>query len=156
MKPNAPPRSANPEKVPGRRLFQVCSRRSIPVSNISTPIRRSSRLRADTNAIVCLDVIEHLPLIQRLALLQRMTHLHRYNPPDLWSYLTLPGYSVTGCRVEFRPPKLSPVASFKSLASWAITFQLLGCDYADDSRLCRASRRKIIEFALICRQSDCF
>jgi hypothetical protein len=112
------------------------------------------------DAVLCLDVIEHLPLAEGLDLLQKMTallapggvlvlqtpnarcvrnplgwdmtHLHCYNARDLWSYLTHLGYAVTGYRIEFRPPKLSPLASLKSLVSKAITVQLLGCDYADN------------------------
>jgi hypothetical protein len=111
------------------------------------------------DAVLCLDVIEHLPLVEGLDLLQKMTalltpggvlvlqtpnarcvrnplawdmtHLHCYNASDLWSYLTHLGYAATGYRIEFRPPRLSPVASLKSLVSKAITVQL-GCDYADN------------------------
>ncbi len=111
-------------------------------------------------AILCLDVIEHLPLTEGLDLLHRMTdllapggvlvlqtpnarcvrnpmswdmtHLHCYNARDLWSYLTHLGYTVTGYRIEFRPAKLSLAASISSVISKIVIVQLLGCDYADN------------------------
>ncbi|MGH7925295.1 MAG: class I SAM-dependent methyltransferase [Candidatus Binatus sp.] len=111
-------------------------------------------------AILCLDVIEHLPLSEGIDLLERMTellapggvlivqtpnarcirnplgwdmtHLHCYNARDLWTYLTRLGYSVCGYRIEFLPPRLSPAASIKSFVSKAVIVQLLGCDYADN------------------------
>lgn len=114
-------------------------------------------------AIICLDVIEHMLLREGLDLLQRMTalltpggvlivqtpnarcirnplgwdmtHLHCYNASDLWSYLTHLGYSVTGYRIEFARPKLSLITSIKSFVSKAIITQLLGCDYADNIAL---------------------
>jgi hypothetical protein len=111
-------------------------------------------------AIICLDVIEHMPLREGLDLLQRMTtllrpggvpilqtpnarcirnflgwdmtHLHCYNAGDLWSYLTHLGYSVVGYRIEFAPPKLSPITWVKSFVSKTIVTKLLGCDYTDN------------------------
>ncbi len=112
-------------------------------------------------AILCLDVIEHMPLAEGLDLLQQMTallapggvlvlqtpnarcirnpmgwdmtHLHCYNARDLWSYLTNLGYySVTGYRVEFCPARQAPFASIKSFLSKAVIVQLLGCDYAEN------------------------
>jgi len=119
-------------------------------------------------AILCLDVIEHMPLPEGLDLLHRMTalltpggvlvlqtpnarcirnplgwdmtHLHCYNARDLWSYLTNLGYSVSGYRVEFRSPRLSPFASIKSFVSKVITVQLLGCDYAENLGFVARSR----------------
>lgn len=110
-------------------------------------------------AIICLDVIEHMPLTEGLDVLQRMTtlldppgvlivqtpnarcirnplgwdmtHQHCYNAGDLWSYLTHLGYTAVGYRIEFSPAKRSALGSLKSFVSKAITTQLLGCDYAD-------------------------
>jgi len=111
-------------------------------------------------AIICLDVIEHLPLRDGLDMLERMTamltpggvlivqtpnarsirnplgwdmtHLHCYNARDLWTYLTQLGYTVTGYRIEFLPARLSLPASVMSVVSKAVITKLLGCDYADN------------------------
>jgi hypothetical protein len=117
----------------------------------------------DYEAILCLDVVEHLPLTEGLEFLGRllelltpggvlilqtpnarcirhplgwdMTHLHCYNLPDLWAHLTCKGLAVDGYRVVLRPAR-------RGLAGWArfllgalITSRLLGCDYADNIAL---------------------
>jgi hypothetical protein len=111
-------------------------------------------------AILCLDVLEHLPLEEGLELLDRlvellvpggvlviqtpnarcirhplgwdMTHLHCYNLPDLWSYLVCKSHSASGYRVVLGPRR-------RSLAGWVwfmigafVITRLLGSDYADN------------------------
>jgi len=84
------------------------------------------------DAIVCMDVLEHLELADGVGFLHRllslinpggvlaiqtpnanfhrhplswdMTHVHAYNPVDLWSYLTALGTDTMVYRVELGPP----------------------------------------------------
>lgn len=112
------------------------------------------------DAILCLDVIEHLTLEDGLALLGRlrdllsaggvlvlqtpnarcvrnplggdMTHLHCYNAHDLWAYLTVIGLSASGYRVTFRTKHRSPFDWLFELAGRWITTRILGCDFADN------------------------
>lgn len=110
-------------------------------------------------AVLCLDVIEHLPLEEGLSLLSSlvervepggalvvqtpngrcirnglgndMTHLHLYNLPDLWAHLTAAGLRVAGYRVVFgaRPSGIERLRFL--LGAW-VTTRLLGADYADN------------------------
>jgi hypothetical protein len=111
------------------------------------------------DAILFLDVLEHLPLRDGLALLGRlalkipaggtlivqtpnarcvrspfssdMTHVQAYNLPDLWAYLSCLNFKTAGYRVAFRSP--SRIASrLTELASRAVVTRLLGLDYADN------------------------
>jgi predicted SAM-dependent methyltransferase len=120
------------------------------------------------DAILCFDVIEHLTLSTGLGLVQRMvqllapgghlilqtpnakcirspyswdmTHLHTYNLPDLWAYLTAMNMSVDGYRVWFNGPSNSlKMRVHKSIAKF-ITTRWLGADYADNIALV-ATRR---------------
>lgn len=112
------------------------------------------------DAILFLDVIEHLPLDQGLQLFNKllaklnpggclilqtpngrcvrnqkatdMTHLHIYNIKDLWAYVKALGFNATGYRVVFDKPKKSPLDKVSSLLSKFVTSYLLGCDYADN------------------------
>lgn len=114
-------------------------------------------------AVLCLDVIEHLPLEHGLALLERlvallepggtlvlqtpnarcvrsplgwdMTHLHLYNVEDLWAYLTAAGLETTGFRVVFAPRRRSPLAALRFALAALVTTRLLGADYADNIAL---------------------
>lgn len=84
------------------------------------------------DAVVCMDVLEHLDLADGIGFLHRllsvvapggvlalqtananfhrhplawdMTHLHAYNPVDLWTYLTALGHATTMYRVRFGHP----------------------------------------------------
>ena len=129
-----------------------------------------AEVQGEYEAILCLDVIEHMPLAQGLELLDRllellapggvliiqtpnarcvrhplawdMTHVHCYNLTDLWAYLTCKGLSVDGYRVALRQPR-------RSLAGWLhfavtafVASRLLGCDYADNIALVARRPRK--------------
>jgi hypothetical protein len=111
-------------------------------------------------AVLCLDVIEHLPLQQGLRTLTRltellepggvmvvqtpnarcvrypaswdMTHLHCYNAHDLWAYMSGLGLTVEGFRIVFGPEHSSIGARIRGLAGAFIATRLLGCDYADN------------------------
>lgn len=112
------------------------------------------------DAILCLDVIEHLPLAEGLAMLDRlfdalnpggvlvlqtpnarcirspygwdMTHLHTYNLPDLWSYCASRCSSVIGRRVWFTPSQQSLSGRLLGFVHKAIVTRILGLDYADN------------------------
>ena len=111
-------------------------------------------------AIVCMDVIEHMPLQQGLRMLIKMvellepggvmviqtpnarcirnpaswdmTHLQCYNAHDLWAYMEGLGLTVEGFRVFFGPERPGISQKIRELAATFITTQLLGCDYADN------------------------
>jgi 2-polyprenyl-3-methyl-5-hydroxy-6-metoxy-1,4-benzoquinol methylase len=89
-------------------------------------------VRRTYDAVVCMDVLEHLRLADGLGLLHRllallnpggvlaiqtpnanyhrhplswdMTHVHVYNPLDLWTYLTALGMNTAVYRVVLGPP----------------------------------------------------
>lgn len=111
------------------------------------------------DAILILDVIEHLPLRDGLSMIARaiellrpngklvlqtpngrcvrapftsdMTHLHAYNLPDLWAFVAASGCRARGYRVAFES-RGGVVARLRSLAGRAVATQLLGLDYADN------------------------
>ena len=112
------------------------------------------------DAILCLDVIEHLPLDRGLELLDRlielleqggvlvvqtpnarcirsplgwdMTHLHIYNIDDLWAYLSAAGLETQGYRVVFGSARRSPLTWLRFAAGAFVATRLLGADYADN------------------------
>ena len=112
------------------------------------------------DAILCLDVIEHLSLQDGLALLSRlndllspggklviqtpnarcirsplgwdMTHLHCYNAQDLWAYLSQLDLDVRGYRVVFNQPTKNPFKTLRFAASAFVISRILGADYADN------------------------
>jgi hypothetical protein len=116
------------------------------------------------DAVLCLDVIEHLPLEQGLALIAHavsllapggvlvlqtpnarcirdpmswdMTHLHLYNLPDLWAFATTLGLQASGYRVVFGPARRPGLwtRGIGMLGKFVVT-RLLGCDYADNIAL---------------------
>ncbi|CAN5169596.1 hypothetical protein BH11PLA2_BH11PLA2_26690 [soil metagenome] len=115
------------------------------------------------DAIICFDVIEHLPLRDALAMIRRMvelldvggtlllqtpnakcirspyswdmTHLHTFNLPDLWAYLTAMDLDVVGYRIWFSGPRDGIVTKgFKFLGKLLVT-RFLGADYADNIAL---------------------
>ena len=109
-------------------------------------------------AILCFDVIEHLPLQAGIAMVLRMagllgpggvlvlqtpnsrcinnplswdmTHLHCYNLADLWAYLTALGLKTEGYRVTFEPRRPSVTARIRSIFSRYLISRRLNCDYA--------------------------
>jgi hypothetical protein len=115
------------------------------------------------DAVLCLDVLEHLRLEDGLGLFGRlvgllnpggvlvvqtpnarcvrhplgwdMTHVHVYNLPDLWAYARALGLEAAGYRVWFAPERLSPAAWVRAAAARFVAARLLGCDYADNIAL---------------------
>ncbi|TWT33009.1 class I SAM-dependent methyltransferase [Blastopirellula retiformator] len=115
------------------------------------------------DAIICLDVIEHLTLTDGLHMLSQMasklapggtlivqtpnarcvrnpwgtdmTHLHCYNITDLWAYLTCHDLNVSGYRVVFTTERRSFFQKIHDKASAYVASRLLGCDYADNIAL---------------------
>jgi len=111
-------------------------------------------------AILCLDVLEHLPLIDGLTLLDRliailepggalvlqtpnaayipdprswdMTHVHLYNLPDLHAHLTCEGFEVAGYRVVLDEPAPGLVRRAKRGISAYVKEKILGCDHANN------------------------
>ena len=93
-----------------------------------------SQVTRTYDAVVCMDVLEHLDVAGSLAMLHRllslvrpggvfalqtpnasfhrhplswdMTHLHAYNPVDLWAYLTALGTNTVVYRVMFGHPPM--------------------------------------------------
>lgn len=120
-------------------------------------------VRRTYQAILCLDVIEHLPLGEGLLMVNKMidlldsggvliiqtpnarcianplswdmTHLHSYNLPDLWSYLTVLGLDTEGYRVGFERPDLSVLGRLRAFAVKLHTTKLVGMDYATNIAL---------------------
>jgi hypothetical protein len=110
-------------------------------------------------AVLCMDVLEHLPLEAGLEMIVRivdrleeggvlviqtpnarcvrhplstdMTHLHCYNAHDLWSYLTCLGLDVRGYRVVFSAERRGLLTRLRESASAYLITRVLGCDYAD-------------------------
>jgi hypothetical protein len=125
--------------------------------------RTLSEVKRAYGAILCLDVIEHLPLEEGLGLVNTligmldengvlivqtpnarcannplswdMTHLHLYNINDLWAYLATAGLEVHGYRVVFHQKARSPLAHLRSFLSRIVTTQCLGMDYAHNIAL---------------------
>jgi hypothetical protein len=115
------------------------------------------------DAVLCLDVIEHLPLREGLALLDRavellvpggtlvvqtpnawcirdprawdMTHVQLYNLPDLWAYFRAAGCHVTGYRVVLGPRPRSVSDRFRFTLQRVVAAKILGMDYADNIAL---------------------
>jgi hypothetical protein len=111
------------------------------------------------DAILLLDVVEHLSLADGLSLLRKlvgllgergvlivqtpngrcvrspfssdMTHVHSYNLPDLWAFLKALDCDTEGYRVAFRQGS-GLVNQMLGLASRAVVTRLLGLDYADN------------------------
>jgi 2-polyprenyl-3-methyl-5-hydroxy-6-metoxy-1,4-benzoquinol methylase len=111
-------------------------------------------------AILCLDVIEHLPLREGLTMVRRMvsllepggvvviqtpnaaylpdprswdmTHLHVYNAGDLWAYLKCEGLEVDLYRVALRDEHPGPVVSARLMITDYVKRRILGCDYANN------------------------
>jgi 2-polyprenyl-3-methyl-5-hydroxy-6-metoxy-1,4-benzoquinol methylase len=115
------------------------------------------------DVIICLDVLEHMPLNDGLGLLQGlvallnkggtlilqtpnarcirhplswdMTHVHCYNLPDLWAYLSSMDLKVEGMRVVFTPEKIGFWKKLQNLIGQIIITKFLGSDYADNIAL---------------------
>ena len=112
------------------------------------------------DAVLCIDVLEHLPLAEALRYLHRMesllnpggimilqtanarcvrhpsswdmTHLHAFNLPDLWAYARAMGMEAEGRRVVFAPKRRSPWGWLHFLVTSFLVTRFLGLDYADN------------------------
>jgi hypothetical protein len=122
------------------------------------------------DAVLCLDVIEHLPLADGLALLDRavallepggvlvlqtpnarcvrhplswdMTHLHCYNLPDLWAHVGTLGLEATGYRIVLeRGPSKGLLERVNAFFARFVITRLLGADYADNIALIARKKR---------------
>jgi predicted SAM-dependent methyltransferase len=119
-----------------------------------------SEIANQYSAIICLDVIEHLSLADGLSLIHKlsslltddgvmiiqtpngrcvrnplisdMTHIHCYNLPDLWAYLTCMSLRVEGFRVVFEALDKSYLQRLRELFGRYIITRLFGLDYADN------------------------
>jgi hypothetical protein len=111
-------------------------------------------------AVLCLDVLEHLPMQEGLAMVRAMiallapggalviqtpnaaylpdprswdmTHLHVYNAGDLWAYLKCEGLEVDLYRVALRDEHPGPVASTRLKITDYVKRKILGCDFANN------------------------
>jgi len=125
--------------------------------------RNLDEVQGKYGAVLCLDVLEHLPLEEGLSLLGRlvallnpggsliiqtpnarcvrsplgwdMTHQHMYNISDLWAYARTLSLDATGYRVWFTSPQISPIGWLQTAASRFVVTRLLGSDYADNIAL---------------------
>lgn len=114
------------------------------------------------DAVLCLDVLEHLSLPHGLGLLRTligllapggtlilqtpnarciraplawdMTHVHCYNAEDLWAFCSTHGLSTTAYRVVFRTAHVSWLSRARALLEIATT-RILRCDYTDNIAL---------------------
>lgn len=123
--------------------------------------RDLSEIKIKYDAILCLDVIEHLNLNDGLTLVQQLstlltlggtlilqtpnarcirnpmgwdiTHLHIYNLPDLWSFIQVLGFEANGYRVVFTrdASQWRQRSPCELLRRFVIT-RVLGADYADN------------------------
>ena len=120
------------------------------------------------DAILLLDVIEHLPLEDGLELLEKcfgaltdggvlllqtpngrcvrspfssdITHLQAYNLPDLWAYLTVLGSECRGYRIAYSNAG-SVQSRLVEFLGRAVATRLLGLDYADNILLAATKHR---------------
>lgn len=122
--------------------------------------RDLSEVTRSYGAILCLDVLEHLPMQEGLAMVRfmiallapggalviqtpnaaylpdprswDMTHLHVYNAGDLWAYLTCEGLSAQVYRVALRDPNPGPVVAARLAITDYVKKKILGCDFANN------------------------
>jgi hypothetical protein len=112
------------------------------------------------DAILCLDVLEHLPLAEGLSLLDRMiailapggtlvlqtpnaaylpdprswdmTHVQLYNLPDLHAFLVCEGLETAGYRVVLGAERAGAVRAAKEAVTRYVKRKILGCDFAQN------------------------
>ena len=125
---------------------------------LPTTHRRAEEIRGPFDAVLCLEVIEHMPLEAGLALRDRLvdllapggvlalstpnpacvvspfshdeTHLHLYPLADLVAWARSRGLAVEARRVELLPPRL-PVSLRLRLLARRVLCAILGADRAD-------------------------
>ncbi len=141
-------------------------------SEYSYTFRSLDELTERYEAILCLDVLEHLALEDGLALLVRlrallapggilvvqtpngrcirnplgtdMTHLHLYNLSDLWAYLSALELETKGWRVRFDEKRRSPWRRLRSWLSAFLIAKILGADYCDNILLIARQRDAVV------------
>jgi len=119
-----------------------------------------AEVRRPYGAILCLDVLEHLPLADGVALLKRMisllapggvlviqtpnaaylpdprswdmTHVHTYALHDLWAFFRVEGLDVAGYRVVLGPEREGFMAGARSSIQRWVKQKLLACDFANN------------------------
>lgn len=122
--------------------------------------RDLSEVTRTYDAILCLDVLEHLPLADGLRMLKRMislltpagalviqtpnaayipdprswdmTHVQTYNIQDLWAFLRCEGMEVEGYRVVLGPQNPGPIGAVRGAIVAYMKRRVLGCDYANN------------------------
>jgi hypothetical protein len=123
--------------------------------------RELSEVKRRYGAVLCLDVLEHLPLDDGLSLLRQcvgllepggalvlqtpnaaylpdprswdMTHVHVYNLPDLWAFLVCDGLEVSGYRVVLEDEEHpAPIDSLRRAVTAYVKRKILGCDFANN------------------------
>jgi len=122
--------------------------------------RDLSEVKRAYDAILCLDVIEHLPLREGLTLLRDsirvlepggaivvqtgngeylpdpmswdMTHLHVYNVYDLWAWFTCEGLETLGYRVMAEEPGAGVVTRIKTRITSYVKRKIIGADFANN------------------------
>ncbi|MGO9449520.1 MAG: class I SAM-dependent methyltransferase [Candidatus Binataceae bacterium] len=123
-----------------------------------------SQVNRTYDAVLFIDVIEHLTLDEGLGTLGRlagllnqggvlivqtpnarcirnplswdMTHLHCYNGPDLWAYLRCIGLDVEGCyRIVFGVKPSFPLGTIAAALKAFLIARVIGSDYADNIAL---------------------
>jgi hypothetical protein len=130
--------------------------------------RDLAEARGPYEAILCLDVVEHLSLADGLGLLEGlagrlapggtlvvqtpnarcvrhplstdMTHRQVYNAGDLWAFLTTLSLEAHGYRVAWGRPPRGPWGRCHALLSRYVVTRILGCDYADNLLLLARKR----------------
>ena len=120
-------------------------------------------VRRTYGAILCLDVLEHLPLVEGMTLLRRMiglldpggrlvlqtpnaayipeprswdmTHVHTYNIQDLWAFFRCEGMEAEGYRVVLGVESPSPLVAARTAITAYVKRKILGCDHANNIAL---------------------
>ena len=122
-----------------------------------------AEVRRPYGAVLCLDVLEHLPLESGIVLLRRlvellsaggvlvvqtpnaaylpdprswdMTHVHTYALHDLWAFFVCEGLQADGYRVVLGPEREGPIAALRSGVQRWTKRKLLGCDFANNAAI---------------------
>jgi methyltransferase family protein len=132
--------------------------------------RDLSEVKRAYGAVLCLDVIEHLPLREGLTLLRDsirvlepggvivvqtpnaeylpgpmswdMTHLHVYNVYDLWAWFTCEGLETQGYRVMAAEPGAGVVTRLKTRITSYVKRKIIGADFANNIAI--VARRLVV------------
>lgn len=119
-------------------------------------LKLADEVGVNYEAILCLDVIEHVPLDEGLRMIERMadmlatggvlvletgnasyipepkswdmTHVHSYNLQDLWAHLTYLGLHVAGYKIAYYDPRWGWLRKLKARVTAYMKKNVLGCD----------------------------